>query len=390
MSPLLSEAEDFGSLAGLLPAYGFDCLIARDGMGAVYKARHISLDRDVAIKVLPRDLGGDPHFRNAFEAQAKAMARLTHANLIKVYDFGEIDGLLYLAMEYVPGNSLYHSAHGKAIDPVQAVEIVIAACHGLAHAHADGIIHRDIKPANILLTPKCEPKIGDFGLARCCRSHAEGFATGTSEYMAPEIIENPESGDPRSDVFSMGVVLRELLTGIPGASEGALEAYISDPGLAAICLDATQADPASRTPDALSLAGHLTRWQTSQARQPAILQRPPIGGPRQTPPRPVPASQAKKRQSPTWAQLKNCAMILGLVGTSYLGWSGYRLQQDTKARLQMARNFPNPVEEPQVVAENSVMPGENELASSYTLTVRVSYLDLLVDQGTSLAGRFTK
>ena len=385
-----SEPEDLGTLAGLLPAYGFDCLIAQDGMGAVYKARQVSLDRDVAIKVLPRDLGGDPHFRNAFETQAKAMARLTHANLIKVFDFGEIDGLLYIAMEYVPGNSLYHSAHGKAIDPVQAVEIVIAACRGLAHAHADGVIHRDIKPSNILLTPKCDPKIGDFGLARCSRSHSEGFATGNSEYSAPEIIGHPESGDQRSDVFSMGVVLRELLTGIPAASEGASEACISDPCLAAICRDATRADPASRTPDALSLAGHLTHWQTSQARQPAISQRAPIGGPRPTHPRLAPARQAKKRQSPTRALLKNCAMILGLVGTSYLGWSGYRLQQDMQARLQMALNSPSPIAVPQVVAENSVTPGEDVKTSSNTLTVQVSYLDLLVDQGTSLAGRFTK
>lgn len=88
--------------------------------------------------------------------------------------------------------------------------------------------------------------------------------------------------------------------------------------------------------------------------------------------------------------LKNCAMILGLVGISYLGWSGYRMQQHTKARLQMARNSPSPIEVPQVVAENSVTPGEDGKMSSNTLTVQVSYLDLLVDQGTSVAGRFTK
>jgi serine/threonine protein kinase len=384
-----SEPEDLGTLAGLLPAYGFDCLIAQDGMGAVYKARQVSLDRDVAIKVLPRDLGGDPHFRNAFVAQAKAMARLTHANLIKVFDFGEIDGLLYIAMEYVPGKSLFHSAHGKAIDPVQAVEIVIAACRGLAHAHADGIIHRDIKPSNILLTPKCDPKIGDFGLARCSRSHSEGIAIRTSEYTAPEIIEHPESGDQRSDVFSIGVVLRELLTGIPAASEGASEACISDPGLAAICRDATQADPASRTPDALSFAGQLTHWQNARAPQSSISQRTSVG-PRPTHPRPVPARQTRQRQSSTWALLKNCAMILGLVGTSYLGWSAYHIKQDTQARRQMALNSPNPIAVPQVVAENSVKPGEDGKTSSNTLTVQVSYLDLLVDHGTSLAGRFTK
>ena len=383
------EPEDLGSLAGLLPAYQFDCLIAQGGMGAVYKARQISLDRDVAIKVLPRDLGGDSHFRDAFEAEAKAMARLVHTNLIKVYDFGEINGRLYIVMEYVPGKSLFHSAHRKAIDPVQAVEIVIAACRGLAHAHANGIIHRDIKPANILLTPKCEPKIGDFGLARCSCSHSAGLAIGTSEYMAPEIIDHPESGDQQSDVFSMGVILRELLTGIPAAIEGASESGISDPGLAAICRQATHADPVSRTPDALSFAEQLTRWKTSQAPQSVISQRTP-NGPRPPQPRPAPARQAKPLPSPSWALLKNCAAILGLVGTSYLSWSVYQLQQDTTARLQMAQKSKNPIESLQVVAGHGVTPGEDDKNSPNTLTVRVSYLDLFVDQGTSLAGRFVK
>ena len=179
MSTNLFELEEIASLADLFPAYKFDYMIARGNMGVVYKARQRSLDRDVAIKILPRELGDDPLFRSSFQAEAKAMARLTHPNLIRVYDFGDLEGLLYIVMEYVPGKSLYHSAHGKAIDAIQAVEIVIAACRGLAHAHENGIIHRDIKPANILLTPKCEPKIGDFGLARCSRADIDGHAMGT-------------------------------------------------------------------------------------------------------------------------------------------------------------------------------------------------------------------
>lgn len=389
MSPHTFAPEDLASLAGLLPAYQFDCLIAQGDLGAVYKARQISLDRDVAIKVLPRDLGGDPLFRNAFEAEAKAMARLAHTNLIKVFDFGEINGLLYIAMEYVPGKSLFHSAHGKAIDPVQAVEIVIAACRGLHHAHTNGIVHRDIRPANILLTPQCEPKIGDFGLARCSRSHADGLAIAASEYIAPEIIDHPESGDAQSDVFSMGVVLRELLTGIPAVSEGASEACIADPKLAAICRLATQADPAARIPDALSFAGQLTDWKASQALQPVILQRTTIG-PRPNLPRPAAARQSAQPQSSSWALLKNCAMILGLVGISYLSWSAYQIHQQTTASLQLAQKLQNPVESLQVVADNGGTPNENDHLSLDSLTVQVSYFDLLVNQGTSVAGRFTK
>ena len=140
-------------------------IVGEGGMGAVYKARQRSLDRDVAIKILPRELGEDPEFHQSFETEAKAMARLNHPNLIGVYDFGAVEGMPYIVMEYVNGKSLFHSAYNIAIDPIQAVTIVKGICDGLAHAHENGVIHRDIKPANILLTPKAEPKIGDFGLA---------------------------------------------------------------------------------------------------------------------------------------------------------------------------------------------------------------------------------
>lgn len=306
------QIEEIDSLADLLPAFEFDCLIARGGMGAVFKARQRSLDRDVAIKVLPRELGADPLFRSSFEAEVKAMARLTHPNLIRVYDFGDLDGLLYMVMEYVPGKSLFHSAHGKAIDPKQAVEIVIAACRGLAHAHENGVIHRDIKPANILLTPKCEPKIGDFGLARCTRADVDGLAMGSAEYMAPEAIKQPVKGDPQSDVFAIGVVLRELLTGIPTGNEDAAEQVIPDPKLSVICRNATHADPALRYPDASSLAEQLTGWLAAETSRAVVSTRQP------TIHRPMSASLARKGTSRNWAFLKKCASITFLLCASYL------------------------------------------------------------------------
>ena len=127
MSPIPFEAPSLELLCELLPAYEFEFLIAQGGMGAVYKARQRSLDRDVAIKILPRELGSDPLFRESFEAEAKAMARLSHHNLIRVYDYGDADGLLFTVMEYVHGSSLHHSAHGQKIDAQQAIEIVTAA-----------------------------------------------------------------------------------------------------------------------------------------------------------------------------------------------------------------------------------------------------------------------
>ncbi|MBT8044440.1 MAG: protein kinase, partial [Verrucomicrobiae bacterium] len=120
------EAPAIEELQPNFPAYEIEDFIAQGGMGAVYKARQISLDRSVAIKILPREFGEDPTFRKSFEAEAKAMARLNHPNLIGVYDFGEVDGMLFLIMEFVHGKSLFHSSHGIAIDPTQAAEIILS------------------------------------------------------------------------------------------------------------------------------------------------------------------------------------------------------------------------------------------------------------------------
>lgn len=213
-SPTHFIAPTVEALAPHFPAYEVEHFIAQGGMGAVYQAKQISLDRQVAIKILPREFGQDETFRASFEAEAKAMAKLNDPNLISVYDFGEADGMLFLVMEYVNGKSLYHSSHGQAIDPSQAAEIVGSICKGLDHAHQAGILHRDVKPANILLTPEAVPKIGDFGLAKPIDEAAspDEVVYGTPGYTAPEVI-NGHMVDRRADIFSVGVILHELLTG---------------------------------------------------------------------------------------------------------------------------------------------------------------------------------
>jgi serine/threonine protein kinase len=213
-------APEPARIAPLFPGYGIEYLIATGGMGAVYKAVQLSLDRPEAIKILPREFGEDESFRTSFEAEAKAMARLNHPNLIGVYDFGEVAGMPFIVMEFVPGKTLFHSAHGIAIAADEAARIVTDVCLGLAHAHEHGILHRDIKPGNILLDQQARPKIGDFGLARPIGTAVRDGETifGTPHYTAPEVLKYPNSVGVRADIFSVGVVLHELLTGrLPAA-----------------------------------------------------------------------------------------------------------------------------------------------------------------------------
>lgn len=208
------NAPSIEELQPHFPAYEISAFIAQGGMGAVYAARQVSLDRPVAIKILPRQFGADPQFRASFESEAKSMARLNHPNLIAVYDFGDADGMLYIIMELVEGKSLHHSAYGKAIEQSEAARLVAGIAHGLAHAHSHGILHRDIKPGNIFLGPGAVPKIGDFGLARPVGAdhNPDEIVWGTPGYSAPEVVNNPGAVDQRADIFAVGVLLYELLT----------------------------------------------------------------------------------------------------------------------------------------------------------------------------------
>ena len=258
---LTFSAPELAELAPLFPGYEFHSLIATGGMGAVYCAVQKSLDRTVAIKILPQEFSRDASFCAGFEAEAKAMARLNHPNLIGVYDFGEINGMLFIIMEYVPGQSLFHSAHDTAIDPTEVIRLVTGICLGLAHAHSNGIIHRDIKPSNILLDLSAQPKIGDFGLARPIEhkvGHNEEIF-GTPHYTAPEVVQAPQAVDYRADLFSVGVLLHELLTGRLPADDPRPASVIihCDSRFDAIIRRATDPLPARRYTSAEAIAEDL-------------------------------------------------------------------------------------------------------------------------------------
>ena len=268
------QAPEIAQLAPLFPGYEIECLIATGGMGAVYRAIQKSLDRTVAIKILPHEFSKDAAFCAGFEAEAKAMARLNHPNLIGVYDFGDVNGMLYIIMEYVPGKSLFHSSHGIAIDPAEVIRLVTGICDGLSHAHEHGILHRDIKPSNILLDLNAQPKIGDFGLARPIENKIqEGEEIfGTPHYTAPEVVNSPHSVDYRADIFSVGVMLHELLTGmLPADDRRSASAIIHcDPRFDAIIRRATHPMPEARYHNAAEISKDLHAIAASAG--PRVLQ----------------------------------------------------------------------------------------------------------------------
>jgi serine/threonine protein kinase len=192
-----------------------DCL-GRGGMGVVYKARQKSLDRLVALKILAPERERDPQFAERFAREAQALAKLSHPHIVTVYDFGQADGLFYLLMEYVDGVNLRQLLRTRRLEPNVALAIVPPICDALQYAHDHAVVHRDIKPENLLLDKTGHVKIADFGIAKMLGGDStpdEEQGVGTPHYMAPEQHATPQSADHRADIYSLGVVLYEMLTG---------------------------------------------------------------------------------------------------------------------------------------------------------------------------------
>lgn len=207
-------------LAARFPQLEILELLGQGGMGAVYKARQPGLDRLVAVKILPPDMGRDPTFAERFAREARTMARLSHPHITNVYDFGHSDGQFYLVMEYVDGVNLRQAIRAGSVAPDAALGIVTQVCEALQFAHEEGVVHRDIKPENILLDKRGRVKIADFGLAKLLGGEAGATGLtgtqqvmGTLRYMAPEQMEGSRDVDHRADIYSLGVVFYELLTG---------------------------------------------------------------------------------------------------------------------------------------------------------------------------------
>lgn len=210
-----------------IPGYQIIKLLGKGAMARVYLGRQVSLNRDVAIKVLPKSRSNDADFVERFYKEGQAAAKLAHPNIVQAYDVGSNpEGIHYFVMEYVEGSTLYDvmqpppAGLGRHFTEAEALEIGIQMADALSHAHKRGLIHRDVKPKNILLTPTGAAKLTDLGLARemndkqAAESEA-GKAYGTPYYISPEQIRGEVDIDARADIYSLGATLYHLVTGRP-------------------------------------------------------------------------------------------------------------------------------------------------------------------------------
>jgi eukaryotic-like serine/threonine-protein kinase len=281
-----------------IPGYEVEAVLGRGGMGIVFRARHLRLNRPVALKML---LGGEyaePQDLARFQREAVAGAALRHPNIVHVYDVGEVDGRPYFTMEHVEGGSLAQKLAGTPLPAREAAMLLAILAGAVQAAHQSGIVHRDLKPANVLLSADGTPKICDFGLARrlCGESGLtqSGVALGTPSYMAPEQVGGKANvGGPATDIYALGAILYELLTGRPpfkaeSAAELLRQLMSQDPvppsrlnpkvphDLETICLKCLNKDPPRRYATAAALAEDLhclQRGEPIAARRPGWRER---------------------------------------------------------------------------------------------------------------------
>ena len=315
------EPPSLEQLAAVFPQLEVIEFIGQGGMGAVYKARQKQLDRVVALKVLPPGIGGDAAFAERFTREAKALAKLLHPNIVALFEFGQADGIYYLLMEYVDGVSLGQLLRSSRVSPREALAIVPQICDALQYAHDQGIVHRDIKPENILLDRRGRVKVADFGLAKLVEANGPlsptlspsegergtarpgeektpaltgaGKVMGTPNYMAPEQVEHPGEVDHRADIYALGVVFYQMLTGeLPGkAIEPPSKKVQIDVRLDEVVLRALEREPELRYQQASQVKTAVETISSSSA---------PVTGTAPLPARPA-ATRSRRRAALTVA-----------------------------------------------------------------------------------------
>ena len=319
-------APSLQDIAAAFPELEVLELIGRGGMGVVYKARQKSLNRLVALKLLAPERVLEPMFAERFTREAQALATLSHPNIVTVHDFGQASGFYFLLMEFIDGVNLRQAMGAGRFTPEQALAIVPPVCEALQYAHEHQIVHRDIKPENLLLDKEGRVKIADFGIAKLMGDvgtaagtdealvgGSASLACGTPRYMAPEQGDSAARVDHRADIYSLGVVLYELLTGeAPGKNVLPLSQRVQiDVRLDEVVLRALHEKPE-------------LRWQTAhelKTQVEALTQH-----------HDDPAPQLTKRRRWWWKQLKN-GMVALLIAVPLRTWfvQAYVIKNDSMA-----------------------------------------------------------
>jgi serine/threonine protein kinase len=318
-------------LGPLFPQLEILELIGKGGMGAVYKARQKQLDRVVALKILPPGIGQDAAFAERFMREAKALARLNHPGIVTIYEFGMTTGgttnakpLYFFLMEFVDGVNLRQLLNTGRVSAREALAIVPQICDALQFAHDQGIVHRDIKPENILLDRRGRVKVADFGLAKITGGNGNepaaaeytaagsitltdaGKVMGTPNYMSPEQIKAPGEVDHRADIYALGVVFYQMLTGeLPGKRiEPPSQKVQIDVRLDAIVLKAMEKDPERRYQQASALKTQMETLVTDPSKATT---------PDSTPPQ-------LNQESRIWTFLSIATNIVVAILLALLGW----------------------------------------------------------------------
>lgn len=248
-------------ISAQIPGFEVDQLLGVGGMGAVYRGWQQSLHRHVAIKLLPAELEAVEGLADRFESEARAMARLNHGNISGVFDINRTtNGHSYFVMEYVDGGTLHDRLLRGRMEEEDIVNLLAQVCDGLRYAHDRGVVHRDMKPNNILINSEGKVKLVDFGLALVGGQDSEGQSVGTPAYMAPELFEPNAEVDGRADIYAVGVMLYEMLTGKRPGGEFRPPSEASpgvNPEFDRIVTRAMQRRPVNRQQTALELRQQL-------------------------------------------------------------------------------------------------------------------------------------
>ncbi|MFO0888126.1 MAG: serine/threonine-protein kinase [Isosphaeraceae bacterium] len=350
----LTRADEFppeGPRRGAPAIPGYEVLgeLGRGGMGVVYRARQVRLNRPCALKMVLAGAHATPEAATRFLAEAEAIARLEHPHIVRIHHVGEADGLPFFELEFAPGGSLDRQLDGTPWPPARAARLASQLASAIAEAHRGGIVHRDLKPGNVLLAADGTPKIADFGLAKAVGGESGLTATeailGSPSYMAPEQAGGKarEAG-PAADVYALGAILYELLTGRPpfrGATllETLEQVKSVEPvppsqlvprlqrDIETICLKCLQKDPARRYESAAALEGDLRRFL---AHEPIVAR--PVGRPER--------AWRWCRRNPVVAGLTAAMLLLfaaGFAGVSWNYWRAEAARRDLEGTLYLQR-----------------------------------------------------